>query len=119
VDKSQYRIGGREIDNLIVVMVSCVSEEEAQKIAGLLVEAHLAACVNIMPVQSIYEWQGKLEDQKEWLMFIKSEKSLFNDIKTMVSANHSYEIPEIVALDISMASENYGDWIKEFCRIKN
>ncbi len=99
---------------MIVVMVSCASEEEAQKIAGLLVEAHLAACVNIMPVRSIYEWQGKLEDQKEWLMLIKSENSHFDDIKTMVSANHSYEIPEIVALDISMASEKYGDWIRNF-----
>lgn len=112
-------MGDKQIDNLIATMVTCGSEEEAQRIAALLIEKHLAACVNIVPVRSIYEWQGKVEDQQEWLMIIKTEKSLFNDIKTIIEANHSYETPEIIAMDISMASDDYANWIKSICGIRN
>lgn len=104
-----------QIDSIIVVMVACGSEDEAQRIARLLIEAHLAACVNIIPVRSIFEWDGKIEDQSERLLLIKSMKSRFDQIRDMVKANHSYELPEIIAVDIASASEEYTDWIKTVC----
>jgi periplasmic divalent cation tolerance protein len=96
-------------------MVTCGSEDEAQKIARQLVEAHLAACVNVMPIRSIFEWQGKVEDQGELLLFIKSIKPNFDKIINLVKANHSYDLPEIVALDIASVSEEYAGWIRGLC----
>jgi len=80
-----------------------------------LVEEHLAACVNIADVHSVYEWQGKIERQDESLLIIKSTKSRFDDLKKLILSNHSYENPEIITLDISFASENYAAWVREFC----
>jgi periplasmic divalent cation tolerance protein len=105
----------KQIDSIIVVMVTCDSEDEAQHIAGLLVEAHLAACVNIVPVRSIFEWDGKIEDQSERLLLIKSMKSRFDQLKDVVKANHSYDLPEIIALDIASSSSEYADWIRNIC----
>jgi periplasmic divalent cation tolerance protein len=99
-------------------MVTCGSEDEAQNIARLLVRAHLTACINILPVRSVYEWKGKVEDHPEWLLFIKSEKSRFDEIKAQVTVNHSYELPEIIALDIASASAEYAAWIKNVCGIE-
>jgi periplasmic divalent cation tolerance protein len=96
-------------------MVTCGSEDEAQNIARLLVEAHLAACVNIIPVRSIFEWDGKIEDQAERFILIKSINTRFDEIKELIKANHSYDLPEIIAMDIACASEEYADWIKTVC----
>jgi periplasmic divalent cation tolerance protein len=99
-------------------MATCGSDEEANRIASLLVSAHLAACVNIIPVKSVFEWKGKVEDQPEWLLIIKSVRSNFDAIKENVTANHSYELPEIVAVDLTSASGEYANWIRNVCGIE-
>jgi len=98
----------------IVVLVTCGSEEEALKIANALVEEHLAACVNfVAPIRSIYRWEGKIWDEKEWLLVIKTEKQRFEELEKKVKSLHSYSVPEIISLPITEGSSAYLNWIKE------
>ena len=96
----------------IVVISTCGSEEEAVRIAKQLVEGHLAACVNLMPrVRSFYRWQGKVEDAVEWMLIVKTARSRFDALKTVLEAAHSYELPEVLALPIVDGSPNYLAWL--------
>lgn len=98
----------------IVVFMTCASEEEAERIACLLLEAQLASCVNILPgMHSLYTWEGRIQREKEVFMIAKSLKSVFKRLEQMVKKHHSYTIPEIIALPISAGSKAYLDWIKE------
>ena len=96
----------------IVVLVTASSLRESKKIAKHLVDARLAACVNITaPAQSIYRWQGKVAEDKEFLLVIKSSRELFEEIKAAVTKLHSYSNPEIICLPIVDGSEDYLQWI--------
>jgi periplasmic divalent cation tolerance protein len=98
----------------IVVYVTAPTEEEAGKIARSLVEDKLAGCVNIVKnMRSIYRWQGKIEDEAEVLMIVKTRKEHFAYIREMVKQLHSYSVPEIIALPIVAGSEDYLTWLKE------
>jgi periplasmic divalent cation tolerance protein len=102
-------------EKLIMVYVTCGSEEEATSLSDGLVREHLAACVNIIPIRSVYEWKEKLENQPEWLLVIKSTKKRFGEIERFVRANHSYELPEIISVDIAESSSAYSEWINGIC----
>jgi periplasmic divalent cation tolerance protein len=96
----------------VVVLVTTASLREAKKIAKHLVDARLAACVNISaPLRSIYRWEGKIADEKEYLLFIKSTRDLSPELKTAISSIHSYHTPEIICLPIIDGSRNYLQWI--------
>jgi periplasmic divalent cation tolerance protein len=98
----------------MVVLVTCGSEEEATKIAISLVEERLAACVNIIsPVRSIYRWEGKIWDEKEWMLIVKTQKKRFEELEKKVKSLHSYSVPEIVALPIVEGSASYLKWLEE------
>lgn len=98
----------------IVVLVTCSSEEEATKIANALVEGRLAACANIIsPVRSIYRWEGKVWDEKEWMLIIKTLKTRFEALEKKVKSLHSYSVPEIIALPIVEGSGSYLKWLVE------
>jgi periplasmic divalent cation tolerance protein len=98
----------------IVVLVTCGSEEEALKIANALVEAHLAACANLVaPIRSIYRWEGKIWDEKEWLLIIKTQKHRFEALEKKVKSLHSYSVPEIISLPIVEGSLPYLNWLEE------
>ena len=102
------------MSNPIVVLVTCGSEDEALKIANALVEEHLAACVNVIsPIRSIYRWEGKIWDEKEWLLIIKTQSHRFAELEKKVKSLHSYSVPEIVSLPITEGSSSYLNWIKE------
>jgi periplasmic divalent cation tolerance protein len=98
----------------IVVFVTCGSEEEALKIARSLVEDHLAACVNLVsPVRSIYRWKGKIWDEKEWILIIKTQRKRFEELEKRVKSFHSYSVPEIISLPIVEGSSSYLKWVEE------
>lgn len=106
--------GGPLMSEFIVALVTCGSEEEAVNIANALVEAHLAACVNLLsPVRSIYRWEGKIWDEREWLLIIKTQKQRFNELEKKVKSLHSYSVPEIIGLPITEGSSSYLQWLKE------
>ncbi|HIK16162.1 MAG TPA: divalent-cation tolerance protein CutA [Leptolyngbyaceae cyanobacterium M33_DOE_097] len=94
-----------------VVLVTASSEAEANAIAQSLVESHLAACVSLFPIQSIYTWQGKVEQAQEWQLLIKTDLTRFAELEAAVRSLHSYEVPEIIALPISHGSTDYLQWI--------
>jgi len=98
----------------IAVFITAPSEDMAAAIARSLVEARLAACANIIRgIRSIYTWQGKVQDDPETLMIVKTRRDLFDGIKSKVKELHSYEVPEIVALPIVAGSEDYLRWLRE------
>jgi periplasmic divalent cation tolerance protein len=97
----------------IVVMSTCGSSEEAQRLARQLVAQRAAACVNIVaPVRSIYRWNGRIEDAEEWLLIVKSSRSSFDRLRTILEAAHSYELPEVLAIPVVAGSPNYLAWIE-------
>ena len=97
----------------IVVLVTCGSAKEAQRIARALVGARLAACGNILeaPVRSIYRWKDKVESAREYLLIIKTSRRRFALLRDTVKLLHSYDVPEIIALPIAAGSTAYLDWI--------
>jgi len=96
----------------IVILCTCSGAEEAARLARGLVEARLAACVNVIPrVQSYYRWQGALESAEEYLLVIKSSRALFDSLRDEVARLHSYEVPEILALPVIAGSDAYLSWL--------
>ena len=96
----------------IVVLSTCGSAEEAGKLAHLLIDRRLAACVNITaPVTSVYRWKGLVEEAREWHLIIKSRRELFDEIRVALETAHSYELPEVLALQVVDGSLNYLNWI--------
>jgi len=96
----------------IIVLITAGSEEEAHRIAELLVKEKKAACVNIVPrVDSLFWWKGKIDSARESLLVVKTKASLFPEIVELVKRTHSYEVPEIIALPIFAGSEDYLKWL--------
>jgi periplasmic divalent cation tolerance protein len=96
----------------IVVLMTAANGEEAARLADMLVGAHLAACVQILPeMESVYRWKGKVERQAEVLLIAKTSRAKFDEFEREVRALHSYETPEIVALPITAGSAPYLEWL--------
>lgn len=94
-----------------VVLVTAGSRQEAEAIAESLIQSKLAACVTLLPVFSIYTWQGTIHHDEEWQLLIKSEQSRFDELEAKIREIHSYEVPEIIALPIVAGSQPYLQWI--------
>ena len=96
----------------IIVFITAPNEKEAAAISQTIVGERLAACINIIPsVRSIYRWQGRVEDEQEVLMIVKTKKSLFERLQERVKELHSYEVPEIIGLPLVEGSKEYLDWL--------
>ena len=101
----------------MIVLITAGSEEEAHKIAELLVNERKAACVNIVAgVDSLFWWEGKTESARESLLLVKTKASLLPEIVELVKGTHSYEVPEIIALPVMAGSEDYLKWLDIACR---
>ena len=97
----------------IVVLSTCASEEEAETLARSMVEQRLAACVNVIPrVRSYYRWKGALESGEEWLLLIKSSRDRFQQLMAALEKAHSYEVPEVLALQVVDGAANYLNWLQ-------
>ena len=98
----------------IIVLVTGGSVRECKKIARHLLDKRLIACANLVPmVRSLYLWQGKVADEKESLMILKSSRELFPSLRAEVEKLHSYSVPEVIALPIIDGAPNYLNWIAE------
>ena len=96
----------------IVVLVTTKNKKEAQKISASLIKAKLAACVNIVDkIESTFFWAGKIDQAKESLLLIKSEKDKLTQIIKLVRSLHSYELPEIIAIPLIAGNKPYLRWI--------
>ena len=96
----------------IVVLVTAKDKKEARKIAGVLLEAQLIACANILQgIESVFRWQGKIDHASEALLVMKTKRSLFKKISAQVKAVHSYSTPEIIALPMVEGDSEYLKWI--------
>ncbi|MFC7723225.1 divalent-cation tolerance protein CutA [Nonomuraea recticatena] len=88
------------------------SQEEAVRLARGITEARLAACVQIAgPIRSIYWWVGKVQDAEEWHLVIKTTSDALSALESYIKANHSYEVPEIIATPIIGGSAEYLAWV--------
>jgi periplasmic divalent cation tolerance protein len=97
----------------IVVLSTCGSPEEAQRMARALVEKRLAACVNIVAgVRSIYHWKDAIEEEEEALLVIKTSRLLLDDLRAEIERLHSYEVPEVIAMQVVDGSERYLAWLE-------
>ena len=96
-----------------VVLVTASSRSEGEAIAEALLSSKLAACVTLLPVHSVYRWQGEVHRDEEWQLLIKSDLDRFSDLEAKIREIHSYEVPEIIALPILAGSQPYLSWISE------
>lgn len=94
-----------------IILVTASSEQEAKELAKSLVASQLAACVSLMPIQSVYNWEGELHQEQEWQLLIKTQLSKFEPISTKIQQLHSYEVPEIIAIPLVAGFDAYLDWI--------
>ena len=100
-----------ESDSIAVFMTAPTSEE-ARGLAEMLIEKRLAACVQMIPrMESVFRWQGKIEHANEVLLIAKTVKSKFSELEQAVRSVHSYDTPEIVAVDLTAGSRPYLDWL--------
>jgi uncharacterized protein involved in tolerance to divalent cations len=101
----------------ILILTTADHPELAHRIAAALVENGEAACVNILPaMRSIYRWQGKLCDEGEHLLLIKSIAGRFEAVRSRIRQMHTYEVPEVIAVPITAVDVEYGKWMDEQVR---
>jgi periplasmic divalent cation tolerance protein len=103
----------RSSRNYGIILVTTASSEEAENIAAILLAEKLAACTSILPIRSIYRWEGKINKDAEWQLSIKTDLALFATIEAKIKQIHSYTTPEIIALPIVAGLSDYLDWIDE------
>ena len=102
----------QETPQPIIVLMTAGSSEEAVRLADMLVDANLAACVQILPqLQSVYRWKGKVEREAEVLLIAKTLSSNFEELERRVREAHSYDTPEIVAVPATAISAPYSEWL--------
>ncbi len=99
---------------MLIVFVTTPNFEEAERLARSLVESKLAACVQVLPeMTSFYSWKGKIQNDRENLLLIKTLGEKFDDLEAFIKSNHSYEVPEIVAVRAEHVSDDYLAWMAE------
>lgn len=99
---------------MLIVLTTTSTQDEAAFLSEKIVESRLAACVQILPIMtSVYIWEGKVQKENEHLLLIKTLPEKWEELRDFITANHSYDIPEIVAIDAPRISQPYLDWIME------
>nr|BBH86290.1 divalent-cation tolerance protein CutA [Thermosporothrix sp. COM3] len=96
----------------IVVVTTVDSEDVAKAIARKLVEQHLAACVHLFPIQSVYRWEGKQEEDNEWRLEAKTRRELYPRVEKAIVESHPYSCAQVTVLPIVAGKKEYLDWIE-------
>jgi periplasmic divalent cation tolerance protein len=97
----------------IVVLSTCASEEDGERLSRLLVGHRLAACVSVVPkIRSFYRWKGETESAEEFLLVIKSSRARLAELIALLEKEHSYEVPEVLALPVVDGAANYLQWLQ-------
>ena len=103
--------------SVLIVLCTASTDKEAMSIAQALVEREQAACVNLVPmIRSVYRWKGKIWNETEQLLMIKTTAQAFEDVKRTIKELHSYELPEVLALPVSDGEESALAWIRSSVR---
>lgn len=100
-------------NNHILILITCKDKEESLTITNSLLKKKLAACVNQFPVESKFLWKGKVTSSKEYTLLIKTRDTLYKKVETEIKRLHSYENPEVLAINITTGSRDYLNWIDE------
>jgi periplasmic divalent cation tolerance protein len=101
-----------ELEKIILIMTSVGTEQQAVEISEELIARRLATCVNIVPcLRSIYRWKGKVCEDTEYLLLVKTPEKFFEDVSSAIREFHSYELPEILAMPVTAAEENFHRWV--------
>jgi periplasmic divalent cation tolerance protein len=96
----------------LVVLTTVANADEGERLANLIVESELAACVQILPpIISIYRWEGKLEKSSEILLLIKTTRAAYPALEKLIKEKHSYQTPEIISLPVETGLKVYLDWL--------
>jgi len=98
---------------IVIVSVACGSQAEADALSHALVQARLAACVQSHAITSTYRWQGQVETSAEVILTAKTLRSKCEALEELVKANHSYEVPEIIATPVAWVSAGYAAWLRD------
>jgi periplasmic divalent cation tolerance protein len=96
-----------------VVITTCGNRDEAERLASQIIEKKLAACVQLSSITSYYIWEGEVNNDPEIKLLIKTRKELYDQLEKLIKDNHSYDVPEIIALPVQSGSKDYLDWIEE------
>lgn len=96
-----------------IVLVTVASLQQGEEIAQALLKAKLAACVNLLPLESWYWWEGKINRDREYQLLIKTDLNLFSSVADTIKTLHDYEVPEIVAVPIVAGSKSYLNWMSD------
>ena len=100
---------------MLIVLTTTPNIKEAETLAEKIVRAKLAACVQILPqIKSFYFWEGEIQKDSENLLLIKTLFEKFAELEKFIKENHSYDVPEIVALSAEKVSQNYLDWTRNY-----
>ncbi len=101
------------IDGWCMVMTTCSNREKAGRLASLLIDRRLAACVQVTDITSYYRWEGKVYNEGEALVFIKTRSGRYDEVEECIRNNHDYEVPEIIKVPVTGGLPSYLAWIED------
>lgn len=102
-----------------LVQTTLASRRDARRLAGLIVRARLAACVQVVPVHSTYRWQNQIKQDREWLLAAKTRTALTKTLMAFIRRHHPYEVPEIIASSLPHVLPAYRQWVLRETKIKH
>jgi periplasmic divalent cation tolerance protein len=98
---------------MLIVLTTVSTSSDGEKLGRKIVEAKLAACVQILPqMTSVYFWEGTVQTEPEHLLLIKAAEEKFDSLSSFIKEHHSYDVPEILAIQAPKVSDNYLDWVR-------
>lgn len=98
---------------LLLVITTVASRDEARRLARALVQRRLVACAQISEIESLYEWQGAVAQEPEWRLLLKTEASRYPALEAAIRELHSYDLPAIVAVPVSATLPAFADWVAQ------